>query len=499
MLLYEPRTAKLVKTFTRFKETAYSGSLRSDGGALAAGGESGIVQLFDSHSRACLRQFRGHARAVHAVRCGADRRCVLSGGDDATVRLWDVASGAQTARCDGHTDYVRCAAEAPRGAALWATGSYDHSVRLWDVRAPNAAQCAFVLPHGAQVEDLAFFPAGGLLASAGGDSLCVWDLAAGGKLLRRLRAHAKALTCVRVYDDAGPPPPLPAGDIEADDEDDAADAAFAAAGARGGGHRAGTPRMLAGSLDGVVKVYELDTFRVTHSARYAGPVLSLALTPDCGALAVGCANGLLALRRRSARTARAPVAAAGGRAASGSGGRGGVAVSRRGRAPDAGSYRFFVRGQSARAAAGDAVAAARRRAALAPYDAALRRFRGRAALDAALATRAPAVVAAVLDALAQRGGLAAALAGRDAPALTPLLHFLARHIAHPRHCRMLTAVAAQVLDIYAPAVGADAAVDAALRALAQRVTEEVQAQQALAALAGALEPLLAASMRGLAL
>jgi hypothetical protein len=64
---------------------------------------------------------------------------------------------------------------------------------------------------------------------------------------------------------------------------------------------------------------------------------------------------------------------------------------------------------------------------------------------------------------------------------------------------MLTAVAAQVLDIYAPAVGADAAVDAALRALAQRVTEEVQAQQALAALAGALEPLLAASMRGLAL
>lgn len=41
----------------------------------------------------------------------------------------------------------------------------------------------------------------------------------------------------------------------------------------------------------------------------------------------------------------------------------------------AASYRFFVRGQSARAAAGDYVVAARKRAALAQYDRLLRKFR----------------------------------------------------------------------------------------------------------------------------
>jgi WD40 repeat protein len=47
-------------------------------------------------------------------------------------------------------------------------------VKLWDVRA--GPQCSMSLDHGAPVEDVAFFPSGGLLVSAGGTSLCVWDL-----------------------------------------------------------------------------------------------------------------------------------------------------------------------------------------------------------------------------------------------------------------------------------------------------------------------------------
>lgn len=47
-------------------------------------------------------------------------------------------------------------------------------MKLWDVRA--GPQCCMNLDHGAPVEDVAFFPSGGLLVSAGGTSLCVWDL-----------------------------------------------------------------------------------------------------------------------------------------------------------------------------------------------------------------------------------------------------------------------------------------------------------------------------------
>ena len=38
------------------------------------------------------------------------------------VRLWDVTSGAQVSRLEGHTDYVRAAAVNPASSEVWATG-----------------------------------------------------------------------------------------------------------------------------------------------------------------------------------------------------------------------------------------------------------------------------------------------------------------------------------------------------------------------------------------
>lgn len=487
VLLYSATTRRLLRQLTRFRDTAYSGCLRGDGGAVAAGCEDGFVRLFDAGSRSLLRQLPGHGgRAARCVRYAPDRARVLSCGDDGSARWWDVATGAQLRRLDGHTDYVRSASHAAASSSsadseglLWATGSYDHTVLLWDLRQEAPVM---TLRHGQQVEDVCFFPlgGGGTLASAGGDAVVVWDVVAGGRARARLRPHAKAVTCVRIYAGCGPALASPAD---------------AAAG--GGG---GSPRMLTGSLDGTVAVHEIDGFTRTHSVRYPAPVLCLAVAPDAASLAVGCADGTLALRSRKLPP-KAPVTAAG---RGGSGGEGAFVsgagpantrtpgIERTGKYLDAGSYRYFVRGQSSKAAAGEAAVAARVSSRLAPHDAALRRFRHRDALDAALSSRSPSAVAAVVDALAARGALPAALAGRDAPALLPLLLFLAKHVGHPRHAARLAPVADTVLDIYTDAVGADAACDAALRTLSQRLGEATHGLEKLFALQGAVEALLAA-------
>ena len=65
--------------------------------------------------------------------------------------------------------------------------------------------------------------AGGLAVTAGGTSLCVWDMMTGGRLLQRLSQHQKTVTCVVLSPMAGP-------------------------------DSAAAPRMLSGSLDGHVKV-----------------------------------------------------------------------------------------------------------------------------------------------------------------------------------------------------------------------------------------------------
>ncbi|KAK9841941.1 hypothetical protein WJX81_000200 [Elliptochloris bilobata] len=428
VIIYDANTRQVRRTISRFKDRAYSGCFRRDGKLLVAGGEDAVIQVFDANSRTLLRQLKGHKRPVRVARYAFDRLHVLSGSDDATVRLWDVSAGEQVARLTGHTDYVRAAAASPLSSDTWATGGYDHVVKLWDLR---AKQAVMTLEHGAPVEDVAFFFAGGLLVSAGGTSALVWDLVGGGRPLARLANHQKTVTCVALSPHAGP-------------------------------DSAAAPRLLTGSLDGHVKVYELDSYRVTHASRYPSPVLSLGLSPDCGLLAVGMADGALSVRRHARPKPAAP-------------GTPGAAPQKRARyGPKltAANYRYIVRGRSEKAAADDVRIAAQRRARLAPYDRDLRQFRYRAALDAALASGRPEVVASVLGELAARAGLSAALGGRDEASLAPLLAHVARHIADPRHTRLLAGVAHRLLDAYGSVVGASPEVDHRLRVLRERVACE---------------------------
>jgi U3 small nucleolar RNA-associated protein 15 len=45
VILYDGLSRQVRRTFSRFKDTAYSGSLRNDGKLLVAGGQNGIVQV----------------------------------------------------------------------------------------------------------------------------------------------------------------------------------------------------------------------------------------------------------------------------------------------------------------------------------------------------------------------------------------------------------------------------------------------------------------------
>lgn len=67
--------------------------------------------------------------------------------------------------------------------------------------------------------------------------------------------------------------------------------------------------------------------------------------------------------------------------------------------------------------------------ALASYDESLRRYKYREALDRGLATKNPLVVAALLEALFERGALEKALSGRDADGLEPVLTYLTKWVA----------------------------------------------------------------------
>src|SRR4051794_29171285 len=70
---------------------------------------------------------------VCCVTFSPDGKTLASGGDDKTIRLWDVATRKQRASLKGHTDLVWSVAYSPDGEAL-ASVSKDTTIKLWDVQ-----------------------------------------------------------------------------------------------------------------------------------------------------------------------------------------------------------------------------------------------------------------------------------------------------------------------------------------------------------------------------
>jgi U3 small nucleolar RNA-associated protein 15 len=201
--LFSTETNAVYRTLSRFKDVVRCASYRHDGKMLAAGDEKGCTQLFDLGSRAVMRTFTGHSKAVHVARFAGDGSRLFTASDDGRALCWDVAAEAQLCALEGHTDFVRSGALSPASPHTFATGSYDHSVKLWDVK---SARCVMTLRHVAPVEDLVLLPGGALLASASGSTLTVWDLLTGrilqavsvsGLIPAQIHPHDRLLAPVR--------------------------------------------------------------------------------------------------------------------------------------------------------------------------------------------------------------------------------------------------------------------------------------------------------------
>ena len=90
------------------------------------------VRVWDVETGKCLHVLEGHGIATWSAAISADRRFVLSSGQDSQVMLWDVETGRCLRVLGGHTDSVMSLAFSPdHRHAL--SGGEDHTVRLWDV------------------------------------------------------------------------------------------------------------------------------------------------------------------------------------------------------------------------------------------------------------------------------------------------------------------------------------------------------------------------------
>ncbi|EEP81279.1 conserved hypothetical protein [Uncinocarpus reesii 1704] len=447
--LYSVRTRKLLKTITRFDDTARSSEVRPDGRILVAGDETGTIQVFDVNSRSILKTWREHKQPVWVTRFSpSDPTTLLSASDDRTVRLWDLPSETSAQTFVGHSDYVRsgCFMPGTQSANLMVSGSYDQTVRLWDSRVAGRQVMTFKM--SAPVENVLAMPSGTTVLAAADNQVAVLDVVAG-KPLHLIKNHQKTVTCL----------------------------SLASQGAR----------VVTGALDGHIKMFETTGWNVVGGSKYPSPILSLGVITsgpqrEDKHIAVGMQSGVLSIRTRLSgeqkirerERQREMQAILEGKLEEHDR-KVAKEQKKRGRGWEKRFRGMDFVGEGVDIVIDSQETKKRKKEKAWEHD--LRKGRYAASLDQVLAAGNQITVVTLLTALRHRAALRTALSGRDEVTLQPILKWVHKSISDPRLVDLCVEVSMNVLDLYSGHLGQSVQIDRLIDKLRRRVQEEVDRAQ----------------------
>jgi WD40 repeat protein len=190
-----------------------------DGRQVLSCGADKTIRLWDVATGNELRRMTGHTNSVYRVKFSPDGRRALSCSADKTVRLWDLEIGRELRCLRGHRDLIWMVGFSPDGRyavsgggnqqvkGKWSRGEADYDIRLWDLE--TGREMRRFQGHRAAVKCVVFTPDGRRIVSCSGKnfpdlpedgSVRLWDVATG-REIGRFDGHKGGVSSVAVSPD----------------------------------------------------------------------------------------------------------------------------------------------------------------------------------------------------------------------------------------------------------------------------------------------------------
>jgi WD40 repeat protein len=143
------------QSIAKYPYSASSVASPSHGAGVCFGLNEGDLRI-NSERTSELRRLPAHIGHVFSLAFQPGQNCLASGGEDRTIRVWDISRNVCTETLTGHSGRVQALAFSPDGLVL-ASASFDGTIKLWDMRRQDREVQTTDLYSGA-------FPLGGTVA-----------------------------------------------------------------------------------------------------------------------------------------------------------------------------------------------------------------------------------------------------------------------------------------------------------------------------------------------
>lgn len=178
--LWDTHSGDLIHEFK--KTGAWSIAFSQMGDKLAAGYESGMVEVWQARKWADSTTFKAHSDTVTSLAFSPNDGRIATASSDKTVKLWNSHTTVLAKTITAHSEDVSSVVFSPKGGYL-ASASFDKTIRLWKKNEwlHSMQSGGHILEgHQGEIHSLSFSRDGKWLASASLDrTIRLWDTSTG--------------------------------------------------------------------------------------------------------------------------------------------------------------------------------------------------------------------------------------------------------------------------------------------------------------------------------
>jgi WD40 repeat protein len=213
--IWDAQTGKLLNTWNSHTKMILSVAFSPDNLKIASGSCDNCIKIWNAQSGQLLNVLNGHTSSVFSVVFSTDNLRIASGSLDHSIKIWDAHSGQLLNTLNGlnmkhsvdcreatsHTNWVRSVAFSPDNLKI-VSGSDDASIKIWDAYTGQLLD-TLIDPslgspksHTRWIRNVAFSPDNLKIISGSDDyNIKIWD-AHSGSLLNTLTDDTNIILCV---------------------------------------------------------------------------------------------------------------------------------------------------------------------------------------------------------------------------------------------------------------------------------------------------------------